>query len=255
MIVALCGALDALVNPHNNRLSTYEIAKLAQQVETEKLKQQCGIQDQLASAFGGVSFIQMHQYPNATVECLFGKESNTSIWWELERRLLLVYLGNSHVSTKIHEMVIQDLEGAPPSNPKLEALRKTAKMARDAVLNGDWEALGSCMTMNTNAQQQLHPDLVSTDAKACFAAALKNGALGYKGINKYAYFTRLVNGAGGIEGGSITILCGSNPSMKRQMIKDIEALNPLFKCIPVSINRTGLRVWDVLHSYPSSPSQ
>ncbi|MEC8932186.1 MAG: hypothetical protein VYB08_12240 [Candidatus Latescibacterota bacterium] len=34
---------------------------------TEKLGQQCGIQDQLCSAFGGINYIEMFRYPHAAV--------------------------------------------------------------------------------------------------------------------------------------------------------------------------------------------
>jgi D-glycero-alpha-D-manno-heptose-7-phosphate kinase len=54
--VALIGALDALTL---GRMSPHEIALAAQKVETELLGQQCGIQDQLCSAFGGINYIEM----------------------------------------------------------------------------------------------------------------------------------------------------------------------------------------------------
>ncbi len=58
--VALIGALDSLTP---GRMSPHEVAAAAQRIETELLKQQCGIQDQIASAFGGINYIEMHQLP------------------------------------------------------------------------------------------------------------------------------------------------------------------------------------------------
>ena len=54
--VALLGALD-LLTP--GMRTPHELAMLAHRVETEKLGLQCGIQDQLASAYGGICFIEM----------------------------------------------------------------------------------------------------------------------------------------------------------------------------------------------------
>ena len=55
-LVALLGALDRLAG---NRRSAHEIAGAAHAVETVHLRRQCGIQDQLCSAYGGVNFIEM----------------------------------------------------------------------------------------------------------------------------------------------------------------------------------------------------
>jgi D-glycero-alpha-D-manno-heptose-7-phosphate kinase len=84
--VALVAALDRLTPGH---LSTHEVALTAQAIETEMLHLQCGVQDQLCAAYGGINYIEMYQYPRATVSQI---QVPNSIWWELERRLVLVYL-------------------------------------------------------------------------------------------------------------------------------------------------------------------
>jgi D-glycero-alpha-D-manno-heptose-7-phosphate kinase len=229
--VALIGALDCL-SP--GRMTPHEVALAAQRIETEMLGQQCGIQDQLCSAYGGINYIEMYQYPYATVSPIY---ISNEIWWELERRLALVYLGKTHASSKVHEMVIQGLEDAGPDNDHLEALRQTAPRSRDALYAGDFHALGGAMIDNTEAQRQLHPALVSADAQRVIDIAKEHGALGWK-----------VNGAGG-DGGSLTLLCGPRSEVKRAMLREIEAENQLFRNIPIYLSRYGLRVWtQTLHS-------
>ena len=46
---------------------------------------------------------------------------------ELERRLVLIYLGKSHHSSHVHEKVIEHLESVGPTARQLEALRSTAE--------------------------------------------------------------------------------------------------------------------------------
>ena len=65
--VALIGGLDMLTP---GRMTPYEVALTAQKIETEMLGQQCGIQDQLCSAFGGINYIEMFSYPHAVVSQL-----------------------------------------------------------------------------------------------------------------------------------------------------------------------------------------
>ena len=224
--VALIGSLDRLTP---GRMTPYEVALTAQKIETEMLGQQCGIQDQLCSAYGGINFINMYQYPYASVSQI---HISDSVRWELEKRLVLIYLGHSHNSSNVHQKVISNLEGSTPDNPALKNLRKTAEKSRDATYEGDFKKLGQAMIENTNAQIQLHPELVSKDARNLIKLAQKNDALGWK-----------VNGAGG-NGGSMTLLMDSESVKKRRLIEDLKEINPLFQNIPIYLSRFGLRVWE-----------
>ena len=223
--VALIGALDSLTP---GRLTAHEVALTAQRIETEMLGQQCGIQDQICSAYGGINYIEMFQYPYASVSQV---QLTNATWWELERRLALFYLGKSHHSSRVHEMVIRGLEDAGPDCVQLQDLRLTAERSRDALYAGDFAGLGQAMSENTTAQKRLHPALVSPAAEQVIALAREHGALGWK-----------VNGAGG-EGGSLTILCGPQSFEKRAMIRAVEQENPLYQNIPVYLSRFGLRTW------------
>src|SRR5262249_35660224 len=62
--VALIGALDALTP---GRLTAREVAYAAHRVEVERLGLQSGIQDQLCGAHGGINYIEIDPYPQATV--------------------------------------------------------------------------------------------------------------------------------------------------------------------------------------------
>jgi D-glycero-alpha-D-manno-heptose-7-phosphate kinase len=223
--VALIGGLDRL-SP--GQMTPHEVASAAQKIETEILHQQCGIQDQLCSAYGGINYIEMSHYPHAFVSPV---QISDTTWWELERRLALVYLGKSHCSSDVHELVICSLENAGPDCKQLNDLRQTAARSHDALLADDFPALGTAMIENTEAQGRLHPDLISTEAASVIEVAKAHGALGWK-----------VNGAGG-SGGSLTILCAAGSQVKRLMLRTIEQESPRFRSIPISLSRYGLRVW------------
>ena len=224
--VALLGALDALTD---GRLSAHEIAYAAQAVETKMLGQQCGIQDQLAAAYGGINLIDMFSYPHASVSQL---TLAPALEWELEQRLALIYLGRPHSSSAVHEMVIRGLEDAGPDNEKINPLRETARRSWNALAAGDFAGLGQAMSDNTALQAKLHPDLVSPDARRVIEIAKAHGALGWK-----------VNGAGG-SGGSVALLCGVDRSVKRSMLRAIEADNALYQRLPIALSNVGLCVWD-----------
>lgn len=224
--VALLGALD-LLTP--GRMTPHEIAAMAHKVETEKLGLQCGIQDQLCAAYGGICFIEMYAYPNASVSQIW---VDNRTWWELERRLVLVYLGQSHASSEVHGKVIQGFERDHADKSALEPLRQAARAAKNALYQGDFRAFGRAMTANTDAQRALHPALVSPEAESVIALARDHGAIGWK-----------VNGAGGA-GGSVTLLCGPENEQKRAFIDAVPGLNPSFQVLPLYLSRFGLRQWE-----------
>jgi D-glycero-alpha-D-manno-heptose-7-phosphate kinase len=224
--VALIGALDAL-SP--GRLTPLEVAHAAHRVETERLGIQSGIQDQLCAAYGGINFIEISSYPDASVTPL---STPPATWWELERRIALVSLGRTHVSSALHHRVIARLAREGPGAPPLEQLRQAADAARDALSEADFGALGRAMTDNTEAQRQLHPGLVCADAESAIEVAASAGASGWK-----------VNGAGG-DGGSLTVLCGPDAGAIRALGHLLHRANPLFRVIPTHLSLDGLRVWE-----------
>lgn len=223
--VALAAAMDFLNGGHKKQS---ELASLAQSVETEWLGWQCGIQDQLCSAFGSIQVVDMDKYPHATVKPV---KVDKELSLELEQRLSLVYLGETHKSSRVHEMVIANLEDAGPHTPPLQRLRAIVPQGVEALQQGDFLAFGKAMIANHEAQRELHPGLISPAAQHVAEIAQIYGAFGWK-----------VNGAGG-EGGSITILSGPRREAQRAMLSEIEAKNPDTRVIPIQLCDSGVRVW------------
>lgn len=222
--VALVAALDALAP---GRLTPDQIARTAWRVEAEQLGQQSGIQDQIAAAHGGINLIHVHAFPDATVEPVV---IDAAVLDELERRLLVVYLGAPHRSSEIHEMVISQLRDIGPAAEPLEALRRTAIPSAAALRAGDFDALGRAMLANTEAQRMLHPDLVGKLATLVIETAARHGALGHK-----------VNGAGG-DGGAITLLTSGDDDATRRLIDDVTAIGYGCAVLPFRFSADGVRL-------------
>ncbi len=220
--LALIGALDALTP---GRLTPHEAAALAHSIETDTLGLECGIQDQLASAYGGINFIEMPQYPYASVS---GLQVPDAVWWELEHRLVLIYIGQPHRSSDIHKKVIASMGRDPHQDPRLEHLRVLAHRAKQALYEGDLVTLGQIFEENTEVQRALHPGLVVDEFEEIISVARNFGAHGCK-----------VNGAGG--GGSITVLTNGDAAGKRALQKALQELG--HRVLPIYLSRRGLRVW------------
>jgi D-glycero-alpha-D-manno-heptose-7-phosphate kinase len=198
--VALLAGLD-LLTP--GRKTAHELAWAAHRVETELLKRQCGIQDQLAAAYGGVLDIEMYAYPHAAVSAV--PISNTTRH-ELDARLVTVFAGRPHDSSAVHEKVIRELEDAGPDNGKIIRLRQAALHGRNALTSGDLPGFAAAMCANTDAQAALNPALIGPDAQRIIDIARAHAAPGWK-----------VNGAGG-DGGSVTLLTGPSAAARRDLL-------------------------------------
>jgi D-glycero-alpha-D-manno-heptose-7-phosphate kinase len=215
--VALLGALAAV---RSENPSLRDLAYEAHRLEVEVLGAQSGIQDQLSAAFGGINYLEIETYPNATVYPL-------PLWEELSLRLTLIFLGRAHDSSAVHRSVVEDV--GRRGSEALSHLRDAAVAARDAVLARDLDVFGRAMIANTEAQSSLHPDLVGVDARRVIEVAATNGALGWK-----------VNGAGG-DGGSLTLLTATTEA-KESLERLVAVFNAGYRVIPIEISTPGFQV-------------
>jgi len=215
--VALLAGLAAV---RHEPLSRRDAAYAAYRLEVDVLGVESGIQDQICAAFGGINYLEVEPYPEATVQPL-------PAWNELESLLTLVYLGRPHDSSGVHDQVIEAARYR--QIPAYARLRDAAGAALDAVCARHIEAFGQAMITNTAAQRDLHPALVGADATRVMDVAAASGAIGWK-----------VNGAGG-DGGSVTIL-SATPDGKEGLDRRLAALDPSYRVLPIHLTQLGVEV-------------
>ncbi len=230
--VALLGGLLFL---SRIKLPFQEIASLAHRVETEGLKIESGVQDQVCAAFGGICFIRMPEYPRTRVEKV---TLQPPIWEEFDRRLCLIYLGKPHLSSAIHKKVIAKLKRRGPEWKTLERMKELPAKARASLLAGNLGSYGEVMIENNECQRALLPELISREAEAIIQVAKRHQASGWK-----------VNGAGG-RGGSLTILAPADDRLRRQMLQEILSLGKGIRPLPAFLSQRGLVTWDAPGSIP-----
>ncbi len=221
--VALVAALSRV---KGGRLAAHEIAHMAHRLETEKLELQSGVQDQMASAYGGINYMQITQYPHTTVSQLHVPDAT---WWELENRLSLLYVGQPHSSSEIHHQVIKSLGESAGEDARIVRLRELAEVAKSAILAGEIPTLAGAMNENTEVQRSMHSGLVPAAFEDAIERAEKLGGVGFK-----------VNGAGG-DGGTLTILSDGDMAKKRRMQVELESMG--YSLIPLYLARRGVRSW------------
>ena len=221
--VAVVAALAAL---RDRPLAQHEIATIAQSLETEELGLECGVQDQYASAYGGICFMEV-EYPRALVSSVPVRED---VVRELEERLLLVYTGQSRLSDQVHRHVIESYaSGEQTVRDAMAALTRTPYAMREALVRGDFPGMAEAINANWEAQKKLHPTITTDLIEKTFEIARKHGAAAGK-----------ANGAGG--GGSVTLLVepGREFSVRRALSEV-----PELTLLPCRLCFDGVRTWEV----------
>ncbi len=222
LTVALIGACARL---QKSQLSKYDVAYLAYKIEREELKQRGGYQDQFAAAFGGFNYIKFHD--RVTVYPL---RLSAHVRLELHYRLLLVYTGQTHLSSAIQEQMMKGytlqkadfLEG-------MARLKKVAKQMRDLLtLNdlGRLDEFGQLLHEGWEAKQTLSDRISTGEVDAIYMLARQEGALGGKLL-----------GAGG--GGHVLLFI--DPEKRDSLVEKLEGLGA--QVVPFEFESTGLRVW------------
>ena len=213
--------MAALSHYLRRNLLPYEIARESQALEVEEMGLECGVQDQLASAYGGVNYMEVN-YPHARVSPI---ALDVATQCELEDRFVLVYTGKSHFSSQMHEKVIAEYE-AGHNVGVFERLKECGIHGKEALLAGDLEGFGAVMNENWAAQKALHPEITTPYIEELHEKAFAAGALGFK-----------ANGAGG--GGTVTILAQRNRD--HHVRRAVEELG--MTVLPSKLDTGGLRVW------------
>src|SRR5207244_1333791 len=117
-------------------LLPYEVAREAQALEVEELGLECGVQDQIAAAYGGVNYMNV-QYPEARN---FPVALDTATPCALDDRLVRVHTGLPHFSSAMqHQPVPARRRGAARGcrgrrRDRLQAERRGRRRHRHAAV-------------------------------------------------------------------------------------------------------------------------
>lgn len=162
IITALVAALLEWMNTNNYKpgektawskavpLNKYLLAETVRHIELYFLKIVCGYQDAYMCSFGSLNFLDfcdkenylsLSREPLGTVESLSGLSPKMPI--------ILAHTGVKRVSGSVHKPIRDRwIEGDKLIVDGVLRLAHIARMAKKAVVSGDWDMLGEAMTEN-----------------------------------------------------------------------------------------------------------
>ena len=218
--VAVVAAFDAALGVARTKA---EMAELANRVERQDLGYAGGSQDSYGPALGGVNLL-VYRKGGGTDPRRVQVAERTLL--ELERRAVLVYTGEAHLSGSIHGDIKRSY--ALPDSPTVDAMKNLARIGRacaEALEAGDLDAFGRLLNENRVHHYRLHESCDSQRLRR-FYEAVEPDIIGGKTC-----------GAGG--GGCILFL----PKEGRRRAVEQRCRELGGELIPLRVDRQGVVTW------------
>jgi len=169
--VALIGAMsDALTGDDTPRMSTRQIVLLAHAIEEAVAGIPCGLQDQLAAAYGGV---HAWYWPGAPSDPPFKKTEvlKKEDYATLETHILLAYCGVPHESQDINSKWIDHFVRGKARRFWPEIVSCTNEFVR-AMTAKDWDAAVRAMNKEVEIRRKMTPEVFDEKGEALLKSAL-----------------------------------------------------------------------------------
>lgn len=224
LIVAMLRAYGELLMI---RLSEYEIASLAYQIERSDLGQKGGHQDQYTAAFGGINYMEFAADNRVLVNPLRVKDWIVS---ELEASILLYYSSVSRFSSAIIDEQIKSVDRKDEHSINATLQLKTDALAmKEALLTGRIRQVADILGRSWEAKKQMASCITNAALDDIMQRAKAAGAYSGK-----------VSGAGG--GGFVMLMI--DPLKRVQIESALSDLPGYF--VPFQFEQKGAHAWSVL---------
>lgn len=214
------GLLNAIYGLENTMASKKQLACESIYVERHILKENVGVQDQIATAYGGLNKITISTNGEFIVEPII---LNNNRLHELESHLLLFFTGVSRTASNIAESKIKNIS----SGNKENTLFSMQDLVSDAInlltSNEDIRGFGKLLDKTWQLKKNISNNISTNNIDYIYNKAMDAGSLGGK-----------ILGAGG--GGFILFF--AEPK-KHEKIK--ESLSDLLH-VPFNINNNGSQI-------------
>lgn len=171
------GLLNALGTEKGKLFTKEQLAELASVIEIEKTGRPIGKQDQCASAYGGLNFIQFNPDESVVVEPIRLSLQKRK---KLEEHFLLFYTGKRDYAEKILSKQNQTVKKMIDKQDVLSEMVEIAKTLRDELKRGKIDSFGKLLHENWLLKKKLTGGISNETIDAWYETAIKKGAIGGK---------------------------------------------------------------------------
>ena len=171
------GLLHALHGHRQEYISREDLATESCRVEIELCGERIGKQDQYATAFGGLNFIEFQPDDTVTVCPIICPRATSE---KLERSLLVFYTGITRETGSVTVSQSVDLQMNPEKHGLVRRMVSLAHQLRDQLHRGELDGFGEILHENWMLKKQLSKSISNGQVDWWYERALQAGALGGK---------------------------------------------------------------------------
>jgi D-glycero-alpha-D-manno-heptose-7-phosphate kinase len=169
---AILGCFNEL---RNDKWDQHEISEIAYQAERLHMGVAGGWQDQYATVFGGVNFMEFSRNQNVIHPIRIPKD----MILELEESLILCYTGTNHDSGNIHEDQKEQTKTIGVKD-RIQANVDLTYEMRNLILRGNLYKFGTCLNKAWELKRSFSSKISNQFLDTIYSSALENGAIGGK---------------------------------------------------------------------------
>ncbi len=215
-VVGLLLAVNCL---KGKQVSRKELALQAIYIEQKVLKEKVGLQDQIASAYGGFNSISIKKNGSFDIKsCEISNENKEKI----AKSILLVYTRTQRFSSKIHEA--NEILDTKKYFSYMNKIKEHAVILRNLIAtSNNFDLIGDIFNESWKIKRELNPFSITEEIQALRDRCIKAGAKGVK-----------IMGAGG--GGFLALWI--DPQDKDKILTQLKDLI----IVPIKVSDTGSEV-------------
>ncbi|MFH1055284.1 MAG: GHMP kinase [Candidatus Altiarchaeota archaeon] len=222
--IALIGLFNHM--RRESRMTDYEIAELAYNLEREELHNKGGRQDQYASVFGGINYIEFRGHDFVRVNPVRMRRAHHL---ELEKNLVLVHImERSKSGDIISDQIDSYVKGKKEVVAALHKVKALAEETHHSLRKGDLNRFGELLHEGWVEKKKFSPMMSNEHIDRLYEKARKHGAIGGK-----------IGGAGG--GGHMILYCESG--REEEVAKVFSDAGSTVRSF--SFDMHGLQTWEV----------
>tara|TARA_A100001015_G_C14868201_1_gene663243 strand:- start:50 stop:1042 length:993 start_codon:yes stop_codon:yes gene_type:complete len=200
-------------------INSYELARISYNIEKNKLKETVGIQDQIATSFGGFNSVNISKNGSYDISPI---NLSTSSLKNFTERLILVYTGQTRRATEIAQSKVKNIIN---KKNEFKSLQDMVPESKNYLINDDIEKFGSLMHEAWKIKRSLSPVITNNNINDLYEYGINNGAIGGK-----------ILGAGG--GGFLLFV--SKEGQKDSLIEKLKSHGR--SIVPFNMSKTGTKI-------------
>lgn len=164
----------ALLRAQKKSFNAKDLARCAYIIEREKLKEVIGIQDQIASAYGGFNYVEIKKNGNYNIKALKMKDYSIQKFCD---RCLLLYTGISRRASSVAERKVKNIV---KKEKIMHAMSDYVREGCSLLLKDNFNDFGFLLDDNWKLKKSLSQEISNPRIDDLYNFGLKNGALGGK---------------------------------------------------------------------------